>query len=129
MASDFRKSRQKIKAAGGQRNRSRAPVVPPAPIAASDDAAADQPTPVLPAAQAKSVGVKLEKGWHKRNYLTEVLLPSLVARRGGTPNAAPVFPPLAAGEIGITWIGHASFFVQMAGLNILIDPNWSLWLK
>ena len=73
--------------------------------------------------------MKLEKGWHKRNYLTEVLLPSLIAPREGTPNAAPDFPPLAAGQVGITWIGHASFFVQMAGLNILIDPNWSLWLK
>ena len=124
--SDFRKSRQKIKAAGGERNRGHAPVVPPAPATAGDD---ETPVSAAPPARAKRVGVKLEKGWHKRNYLTEVLLPSLLAPRGGTSHAAPAFPPLAAGEIGITWIGHASFFVQMAGLNILIDPNWSLWLK
>ncbi len=124
VASDFRKSRQKIKAAGGERNHRRAPVVPPTPAPeANGQVAAVTPAP------AKRVGVKLEKGWHKRNYLTEVLLPSLLARRAGEPNVAPVFPPLAAGEIGITWVGHASFFVQMAGLNILIDPNWSLWLK
>ena len=25
----------------------------------------------------------------------------------------------------LTWVGHTSFLVQMAGLNILIDPVWS----
>ncbi len=130
VASDFRKSRQKIAAAGGKRNASRAPVVPPVPAAAASSGTTDdQPAPASPPTKAKRVGVKLEKGWHKRNYLTEVLLPSLIVRREGVPNAAPVFPPLAAGQIGITWVGHASFFVQIAGLNILIDPNWSLWLK
>ena len=129
VASDFRKSRQKIKAAGGERNPSLAPVVPPVPASGPESTPDDPSAPAAPVARAKRVGVKLEKGWHKRNYLTEVLLPSLIARREGTPNVEPVFPPLATGQIGITWIGHASFFVQMAGLNILIDPNWSLWLK
>ena len=123
--SQFRKSRQKIAAAGGKRNRQRAPVVTPA---TKDAGTAPEPaTP--PKATATKVGVKLEKGWHKRNFLTEVLLPSLLAPRERSPNVVPAFPALQAGEIGITWIGHASFFVQMAGLNILIDPNWSLWLK
>ena len=124
--SQFRKSRQKIAAAGGQRNRRRAPVVAPTPPT-------DAPTPEVVAPSVHSpatrVGVKLEKGWHKRNFLTEVLLPSLLSPREGSKNDAPAFPVPATGEIGITWIGHASFFVQMAGLNILIDPNWSLWLK
>ena len=124
--SDFRKSRQKIKAAGGTRNRQRAPVVPPVPIETGNG---DHHPAATPPARAKRVGVKLEKGWHERNYLTEVLLPSLLTPREGTSHAAPAFPPLAPAQIGITWIGHASFFVQMAGLNILIDPNWSLWLK
>ncbi len=129
MASDFRKSRQKIAAAGGERNRDRAPVVPPTPAVPAVDGTDSPAAPRTPNARAKRVGVKLEKGWHKRNYLTEVLLPSLLAPRGGTPNTTPDFPPLAPGQVGITWIGHASFFVQIAGLNILIDPNWSLWLK
>ena len=128
MDSQFRKSREKIAAAGGQRNHRRAPVVTPPPV----DAVAANPvhddTPPV-SSPAMRVGVKLEKGWHKRNFFTEVLLPSLLSPRDAKTNAAPFFPALAAGQIGITWIGHASFFVQMAGLNILIDPNWSLWLK
>ena len=34
-----------------------------------------------------------------------------------------------SGEICITWIGHASFLIQLEGMNVLIDPNWSMWLK
>ncbi len=130
MASQFRKSREKIAAAGGERNRRRAPVVAPAPAPAlngSETPAEDTAAKV--ASPAKRVGVKLEKGWNKRNFLTEVLLPSLLSPRETGTNTTPFFPALAQGQIGITWIGHASFFVQMAGLNILIDPNWSLWLK
>ena len=127
MASQFRKSRERIDAAGGERNRKRAPVV--AVTAANPQPPPDGEAKAEPPAAAKRIGIGLERGWHKRNFLTEVLLPSLLQKRDGTPNASPLFPQLAQGEIGITWIGHASFFVQMAGLNILIDPNWSLWLK
>ncbi len=28
-------------------------------------------------------------------------------------------------DIRVTFIGHASFLIQTAGLNILIDPVWS----
>ena len=126
--SQFRKSRQKIAAAGGKRNHQRAPVVAPPP---STEASPEVPEAEVPASKspATRVGVKLEKGWNKRNFLTEVLLPSLLSPRAESSTEAPAFRPLAEGQIGITWIGHASFFVQMAGLNILIDPNWSLWLK
>jgi L-ascorbate metabolism protein UlaG (beta-lactamase superfamily) len=38
-------------------------------------------------------------------------------------------PKLTAnGELGLTFIGHASFFVQIGGQNILIDPNFARWL-
>ena len=127
--SQFRKSRQKIAAAGGKRNRQLAPVVAPPPPAADASPEARQAEAPSGKSPATRVGVKLEKGWNKRNFLTEVLLPSLLSPRAGSSNDAPAFPPLAEGQIGITWVGHASFFVQMAGLNILIDPNWSLWLK
>jgi L-ascorbate metabolism protein UlaG (beta-lactamase superfamily) len=32
------------------------------------------------------------------------------------------------GELGVTFIGHSSFFVQIGGQNILIDPNFARWL-
>jgi L-ascorbate metabolism protein UlaG (beta-lactamase superfamily) len=32
------------------------------------------------------------------------------------------------GELGLTFIGHASFFVQIGGQNVIIDPNFARWL-
>jgi L-ascorbate metabolism protein UlaG (beta-lactamase superfamily) len=32
------------------------------------------------------------------------------------------------GELGIAFIGHASFLIQLAGLNLLIDPVFAHWL-
>ena len=38
-------------------------------------------------------------------------------------------PMLAApGELAITFIGHASFLLQIGGLNVLIDPVFAKWL-
>lgn len=67
-------------------------------------------------------------GWHRRNFITEVFLPSLFARRAGELRT-PQFAKLKQGQVCITWIGHASFLVRTHGRNILIDPNWSNWLK
>jgi L-ascorbate metabolism protein UlaG (beta-lactamase superfamily) len=70
----------------------------------------------------------LGQGWNERNFLAEVLIPSLfVKRHGKTPR--PAFPALQRGQIGITWIGHASFLIQTPEHSILIDPNWAKWLK
>ena len=66
--------------------------------------------------------------WHKRNYLTSVLIPSLFTKRSGD-HEPPEFPKLKPGEICITWIGHASFLLQTHEVNVLIDPNWAKWLK
>jgi L-ascorbate metabolism protein UlaG (beta-lactamase superfamily) len=50
---------------------------------------------------------------------------SAVTPRCGQTHA----PRLAAdGELGITFIGHASFFVQIGGKNVMIDPNFARWL-
>jgi L-ascorbate metabolism protein UlaG (beta-lactamase superfamily) len=50
---------------------------------------------------------------------------SVVTPRTGQTNK----PRLAKnGELAVTFIGHASFFVQMAGLNIIIDANFARWL-
>src|ERR1700732_6389 len=38
-------------------------------------------------------------------------------------------PRLAAkGELGVTFIGHSSFFVQIGGQSVMIDPNFARWL-
>ena len=78
----------------------------------------------------KSTRVKMRPrpDWHKRNYLAEVLIPSLFVKRAGD-YAPPEFPEIRPGQICITWIGHASFLLQTQEVNVLIDPNWSMWLK
>jgi len=74
------------------------------------------------------VTMKPAEGWHKRNFLTEVLIPSLFSSRTQAI-ARPRLPDLQSGEFGITWIGHASFLIQTPEHSILIDPNWARWLK
>jgi len=60
-------------------------------------------------------------------FIAEVLIPSLFVRKSGV-RQRPVFPILQAGQLGITWIGHASFLIQTPRHNILVDPNWANWL-
>lgn len=74
------------------------------------------------------VGLRPSADWHKRNFLTSVLIPSLFTKRAAA-GEPPLFPKVKKGEICITWIGHASFLVQTEKVNVLIDPNWSMWLK
>ena len=65
--------------------------------------------------------------WNQRNFITEDLIPSFFVKRSGVQHR-PVFPTLHKGQIGLTWIGHASFLVQTPRHNILVDPNWANWL-
>jgi L-ascorbate metabolism protein UlaG (beta-lactamase superfamily) len=74
------------------------------------------------------VSLRPGKGWLRRNFITRVYLPSLFTRRQGTAHL-PQFPLLAPDDVCLTWIGHASFLIQWQGLNIVVDPIWSLWLK
>jgi L-ascorbate metabolism protein UlaG (beta-lactamase superfamily) len=50
---------------------------------------------------------------------------SAMTARTGYPQK-PVFAK--RGELGVTFIGHSSFFVQMGGKNFLIDPNFARWI-
>src|SRR5260221_6630616 len=77
---------------------------------------------------SRRVGLRPGKGWLRRIFITEFYLPSLFVRRRGAA-LRPQFPALTADQVCVTWIGHASFLVTWRGLNILIDPIWSLWLK
>jgi len=54
----------------------------------------------------------------------------LVRRSVVTPRTGEIHRPalVTNGELGLTFIGHASFFVQIGGLNVLIDPNFARWL-
>lgn len=74
------------------------------------------------------VTMKPAEGWHKRNFLTEVIIPSFFSPREEA-ESVPRLPDLKAGEFGITWIGHASFLIQTPEHAVLIDPNWARWLK
>ncbi len=74
------------------------------------------------------VSLKPGKGWLRRNFITQVYLPSLFTRRKGKAHQ-PEFPRIEPDEICLTWIGHASFLISWRGFNILVDPIWSLWLK
>ena len=48
-------------------------------------------------------------------------------RRGAFPRAIPEFaaPRADASEVSLTWVGHATFLIQIAGMNVLTDPVWS----
>jgi len=74
------------------------------------------------------ISMKLGKGWHKRNFLAEVIIPSMFSPREEVTSATSL-PELKEGEVGITWIGHASFLIQTPEHSVLIDPNWAKWLK
>lgn len=77
---------------------------------------------------AEKVALAPGAGWSKRNPVTKILLPSLFTKREGV-SQHPEWPALVNNEFALTWIGHASFLLQAGGLNILIDPNWSSWVK
>ena len=54
----------------------------------------------------------------------------LVRRSAMTPRIGQTHVPklVTEGELGITFIGHSSFFIQIAGQNVIIDPNFARWL-
>lgn len=80
------------------------------------------------AQETNRIGLMPTEGWRKRNlqYFGEVLLPTLLSPRkpGRLVEGVPL---VGSKDIGVTWLGHAGFFAQIAGVNIVIDPNWALW--
>jgi L-ascorbate metabolism protein UlaG (beta-lactamase superfamily) len=54
----------------------------------------------------------------------------LVRHSAFTPRCGETHTPRLAGngDLGVTFIGHASFFVQIGGRSVLIDPNFARWL-
>src|SRR5580692_259131 len=47
-----------------------------------------------------------------------------------TPRTGQTHKPklVSNGELGVTFIGHASFFIQAGGQSVIIDPNFAHWL-
>jgi len=54
----------------------------------------------------------------------------LVRHSAVTPRSGQSYKPklVSHGQMGVTFIGHASFFVQIGGQNVTIDPNFAPWL-
>ena len=75
------------------------------------------------------IGLLPTQGWHQRNlqFLGEVLIPSILAPRKPGRVIADGVPQTMMDQLGVTWLGHAGFFAQLGGVNVIIDPNWALW--
>ena len=73
-------------------------------------------------------GLLPQKGWPARNYkfFRHRIVPGMFRRPDGSVRA-PVDEPPAEGAVRVTWIGHASFYLQFAGHSLVIDPNWAKW--
>jgi L-ascorbate metabolism protein UlaG (beta-lactamase superfamily) len=54
----------------------------------------------------------------------------LVRRSAVTPRFGQSHIPrlVSNGELGVTFIGHSSFFLQIGGKSVMIDPNFARWL-
>jgi L-ascorbate metabolism protein UlaG (beta-lactamase superfamily) len=54
----------------------------------------------------------------------------LVRHSAMTPRTGVAHKPIQAKahELGITFIGHSSFLIQLGGKNIVVDPNYAPWI-
>jgi len=54
----------------------------------------------------------------------------LVRHSAVSPRTGETHKPtlVSNGQMGVTFIGHASFFLQIGGQNVVIDPNFARWL-
>jgi L-ascorbate metabolism protein UlaG (beta-lactamase superfamily) len=54
----------------------------------------------------------------------------LVRHSAVTPRTGESHKPVLVsdGRMGVTFIGHASFFLQVGGENVIVDPNFARWL-
>ena len=75
------------------------------------------------------VGLLPQQGWGKRNwqYMNRVLVPEYFKRRAGMPRVENI-PLIDQEEVGVVWVGHATFLLQIGGKHVLVDPNWANWL-
>jgi len=62
---------------------------------------------------------------HKARQIGTLVRHSALTPRTGVPRK-PVLTRRC--ELGVTFIGHSSFFLQIGGKNILVDPNFARWI-
>jgi len=79
-------------------------------------------------AAARYSGLLPQKGWPVRNlrFLRHRIVPGIFRRREGDV-LEPVLAPPEDDKVRVTWIGHASFYLQFAGHSVIVDPNWAKW--
>jgi len=84
--------------------------------------------PLFPPGKVRYSGLMPQKGWPKRNlrFFRHRIVPGMFRRAGGDMQE-PVLNPPEEGRVRVTWIGHASFFLQFAGHSVMVDPNWAKW--
>jgi L-ascorbate metabolism protein UlaG (beta-lactamase superfamily) len=80
------------------------------------------------ASLARYSGLLPQKGWPARNFkfFRHRIVPGMFKRAAGAATT-PILEPPAADRVRVTWIGHASFFLQFAGHSVIVDPNWANW--
>ena len=74
-------------------------------------------------------GLMPSKGWPARNLkmLRQHVVPGMFRKRSGETKALES-SPLESGQVRVTWIGHAGFYVEIGERSVVIDPNWAKWL-
>jgi L-ascorbate metabolism protein UlaG (beta-lactamase superfamily) len=61
----------------------------------------------------------------KAKQFSKLVRHSAVTPRTGRASKPVLVKP---GQMGLTFIGHSSFFLQIGGQNIVIDPNYAKWI-
>lgn len=79
--------------------------------------------------ESLKVGLTPQQGWGRRNwrFVNDVLVPQYFKSRQGGARVDKL-PTIDDGDIGLVWVGHATFLLQIGGKHILVDPNWANWL-
>ncbi len=61
----------------------------------------------------------------RASQFTRLVRHSVVTPRTGKTHKPQI---VSNGDMGVTFIGHSSFFLQIGGMNVVVDPNFARWL-